>query len=89
MFCPQFRLLTLELKVSEFSIRKVVKICLGMRSYKRKKIHFLSEQVKEKRLLRSEGELGRHATCGLENILLSDEKIFTIHEVSIIVKMTE
>ena len=57
--------MTLELKICEFSIRKVVKICLGMRGYKRKKIHFLSDQVKEKRLLRSEGELGRHATSGL------------------------
>ena len=74
--------MTLELKVSEFSIRKVGKICLGMRGYKRNKIHFLSEQVKEKKLLRSEGELGRHATSGLENFLLSDEKFFTIHEVS-------
>ena len=74
--------MALELKICEFSIRKVVKICLGMREYKRKKIHFLSEQVKEKRLLRSEGELDRHGTSGLENFLLSDEKIFTIHEVS-------
>ena len=74
--------MTLELKVSDFLICKVVKICLGMRGYKRKKFHFLSEQVEEKRLLISEGELGRHATCGLVNILLSDEKIFTIHEFS-------
>ena len=42
-----------------------------MRGYKIKKIHFLSEQVKEKRLLRCDGELGRNDTCGLENILLS------------------
>ena len=74
--------MALELNICEFSIRKVVKICLRMRAYKRKKIHFLGEHVKEKRLPRSEGELGWHATSGLENILLSDEKIFTIHEVS-------
>ena len=76
------RKMALELKVSEFSVRKVVKTDLGMRAYKRKKYHFLSEQVKVKRLLRCKGELGRHATCGLENIMFSDEKIFTIHEVS-------
>ena len=76
------RKIALGLKISEFSMRKLVKTLLGMRSYKRKKVHFLSRSAKEKRLLRCKEELGRHASCGLENILFSDEKIFTIHEAS-------
>ena len=76
------RKMALDLKISDFSIRKVVRTDLEMRSYKRKKVHFLSGPVKEKRLLRCKGELGKHASCGLENILFSDEKIFTIHEAS-------
>ena len=51
-----------------------------MQSFKRKKVHFLSEMVKEKRLSRSKELLVRHATGGLENIIFSDEKIFTIEE---------
>ena len=37
-----------ELKVSESSVRKVVKIDLGMRSFKRKRIHFLTDKVQAK-----------------------------------------
>ncbi|KAI6647472.1 hypothetical protein LOD99_12468 [Oopsacas minuta] len=51
-----------------------------MRCFKRKKVHFLSELVKTKRLLRSKALLARHATCRLENIIFTDEKIFTIAE---------
>ena len=76
------RKMVLDLKISDFSIRKVVRTDLGMRSCKRKIFHFLSGLVKEKRLLRCKGELGKHASCGLENILFSDDKIFVIHEAS-------
>ena len=44
------RKMALDLKISDFSIRKVVRTDLGMRSYKRKKVPFLSRPVKEKRL---------------------------------------
>ncbi|KAI6649879.1 MhmaT1 transposase [Oopsacas minuta] len=47
---------------------------------KRKEIHFLSELVKTKLLLRSKALLARHATGGLENIIFTDEKIFIIAE---------
>ena len=68
------RKMVLELKVSEFPIRKVVKTDLGMRVYKRKKVHFLNEQVKEKKLLRCKRELCRQANCGLENICFQMRK---------------
>ena len=67
---------TLELKVSEYSIRKVVNNDLGMRSYKRKRIHFRNEQVKKKRVFRCKGEPGWHASRGLDNVLFSNEKGF-------------
>ena len=75
------RNMTLELKVSEYSIRKVVNNDLGIRFCKRKKVHFLNEQVKKKRVFRCKGELGWHASRSLDNVLFSNEKRFTIYEV--------
>ncbi|KAI6656176.1 hypothetical protein LOD99_1509 [Oopsacas minuta] len=69
-----------ELKVSESSVRKIVKVNLGMRSFRRKKVHFLSEQVKVKRLQRCKGQLRRHVNHDIKKIAFSDEKIFTIEE---------
>ena len=69
-----------DLKISESSIRKVVKIDLGMHSFKRRKIHFLTEKVKAKRLERCKGQLRKHVTHDLLNIIFTDEKIFTIEE---------
>ena len=70
-----------ELKVSESSVRQVVKIDLGMHSFKRKRIHFLTDKVQAKRLERCKGQLRRHVIRDLENIVFSDKKIFTIEEV--------
>ena len=64
-----------ELKVARRTVQKVVKCDLRMRCFKRKKVHFLSELVKKKRLLRSKALLARHANGRLENIIFSDEKI--------------
>ncbi|KAI6658284.1 hypothetical protein LOD99_15553 [Oopsacas minuta] len=69
------------LKVSESSVRKVVNINFGMHSFKRRKVHFLTEQVNAKRLQRSKGQLRRHVTQDLGKIIFSLEKIFTIGEV--------
>ena len=69
-----------ELKVSRRSIQRVVTTKLGMCSFKGKKVHYLSATVKEKRLRRSKELLKRHALHGLNSILFSDEKIFTIQE---------
>ena len=53
---------------------------LGMKYFKRKKVHFISRTAKEKRLARCKGVLGRHAVENLDKILFSDEKLFTIQE---------
>ena len=53
-----------------------------MRSFRRKKVHFLTEKIKRKRLVKSKGLLKRHAVHGINNILFSDEKLFTIEEAS-------
>ncbi|KAI6650797.1 hypothetical protein LOD99_7848 [Oopsacas minuta] len=72
--------MALDLKVSRCAMAKIVKRDLGMSSFKRKKVHFLSQLVKEKRVARYKGALGRYAVENLEKILFSDEKIFTIQE---------
>ena len=74
------RKLAVDMKVSRCSIAKVVKRDLGMKSFKRKKVHFISRTPKEKRLARCKGVLGRHAVENLDKILFSDEKLFTIQE---------
>ncbi|KAI6661014.1 hypothetical protein LOD99_13737 [Oopsacas minuta] len=72
--------MALELNISRRAIQKVVKRDLGMRSFKRKKVQFLSGSVKEKRVSRSKSLLALHAIGVLENTIFSDEKIFTIEE---------
>ncbi|KAI6660137.1 Transposase [Oopsacas minuta] len=68
------------LKISHRSVQRIVKNQLGMRSFKRKTVHFLSSKIMGKRLVRSKGLLKRHAVYGINNILFSDEKLFTIEE---------
>ncbi|KAI6654439.1 hypothetical protein LOD99_835 [Oopsacas minuta] len=74
------RKMALELKVARQTVQKVVHRGLKMRCFERKRVHFSSELVKTKRLLRSKALLARHAAGGLENIIFADEKIFTIAE---------
>ena len=68
------------MKISRGSLQRVVRNELGMRSFKRKKAHFLTRQVREKRVVRSKGLLSRHAVSRLEKFLFTDEKLFTIEE---------
>ncbi|KAI6655696.1 hypothetical protein LOD99_1836 [Oopsacas minuta] len=68
------------LKISHRSVQRIVKNQLGMRSFKRKTVHFLSSKIMGKRLVRSKGLLKRHTVYGINNILLSDEKLFTVEE---------
>ena len=42
-----------DLKISQGSLRKIVKRDLGLYSFKRKRVHFLSQAIQKKRLLRS------------------------------------
>ncbi|KAI6646109.1 hypothetical protein LOD99_9460 [Oopsacas minuta] len=69
-----------ELKVSHGSMQNLVKNDLHLKSFKRRTAHFLSEKIVKKRLARSKGMLTRLATLPLQNIIFSDEKLFTIEE---------
>lgn len=55
------RKLAVNMKVSRCSIAEVVKRGLGMKSFKQKKVHSISQIVKVKRLARCKGVLRRHA----------------------------
>ncbi|KAI6658776.1 MhmaT1 transposase [Oopsacas minuta] len=71
-----------ELKISRTSVHKIVKSSLGLSSYKRRKVHYLSTAIRQKLLLRSKKLLSRLAEHGYHNVLYSDEKLFTIEEAS-------
>ena len=75
------RRMALDLKVSRKTIQKVVKWDLGMQSFKRKKVHFLSVLVREKRLARSKELLFRRYRRS-EKYHFFGWKIFTIKEVT-------
>ena len=70
------------IKISRRSVQRIVRDHLGMKSFKRKKVHFLTDNIKGKRLVKSKGLSKRHAIHGMNNILFSDEKLFTIEEAS-------
>ena len=72
--------MALGMEISRRSVSRIVKNDLGMKSLKRKKMHFLTPLIREKRKVRSKGLLERHAVYGADNILFSDEKLFTIEE---------
>ena len=74
------RKMALELKISRESVRTIVKRDLGQSSHKRKKVHFISAQIKRKRLARSKALLTRFASFDLDEILFSDEKLFTVEQ---------
>ena len=74
--------MALELKISRGSLRRIVNRDLGLSSFKRKRVHFLTDKIRAKRLSRSKGLLTRFANQGLEKVLFSDEKLFTVEEAS-------
>ena len=55
---------------------------LGLKSLKRRKVHMLTKAIREKRLQRSRGLLSRAGPDVVDRILFSDEKLFTIQDVS-------
>ena len=74
------RKMAVELNISRESVRTIVKRDLGLFPYKKRKVHFISAKIKEKRLARSKALLSRFASFGLDEILFSDEKIFTVEQ---------
>ena len=72
--------IALGMEISRRSVSRIVKNDLGMKSLKRKNVHFMTPQIRQKRTVRSKGLLERHGVNGAGNILFSDEKLFTIEE---------
>ena len=68
-----------EIKISRES-RTIVKRDLGLFPYKRRKVHFTSAAIKQKRLARSKILRDRFASHGLDQIIFSDEKLFTVEQ---------
>ena len=69
-----------ELGISRTSVTQIVRKDLGLSSFKLRKVQFLTDTMKLKRKLRSRGLLSRFAGDGLNDVLFSDEKLFTIEQ---------
>ena len=72
--------MALKLNILRESVRRIVKSDLGIFPYKNMKVHFISAKIKEKRLAKSKASLARFASFGLDEILFSDDKSFTVEQ---------
>ena len=70
-----------ELGISESSVRNIVKRKLRLRSYKVGKAHFLDDRMKQQRLGKSRVMKRRVAAGRLNQVLFTDEKIFTVQRI--------
>ena len=70
-----------DLKISSRSIRRIVQNRIKVRAYKRQRAHYLTDGMKATRLEKCRLLKKRAATCGHDNFLFSDEKIFTIEQI--------
>ncbi|KAI6658279.1 Transposase [Oopsacas minuta] len=71
-----------EFCVNHETMRKLVVEDLGMKSYKRKNVHHLNDSIRRKRLERCIQLKARFAPGTEDQILFSDEKLFTVEEAS-------
>lgn len=75
------KILSRELEISTRSMSRLIRDDLHMKAYRRSTAHMLTPRLKEIRHERCKRLLLWHATNGHENILFTDEKIFTVEEV--------
>ena len=69
-----------QLGISKRSAFRIVKEDLGLKTYKKRKLHGLSQAQREKREKRSKELLERHGKSDLEHLVFSDEKLFRMEE---------
>lgn len=62
------------------SVQRIVKIDLGLKPYKKRKLHGLTSAQIEKHLARSSKPLDWHGESNLEHMAFSDEKLFSVEE---------
>ena len=67
-----------ELKISDWSVRNIVKKELGLCSYRLRQGQFLTDDAKFNRIQKAKRLLCFFKTARIEDVLWSDEKIFTI-----------
>ena len=69
-----------ELQISRKSVHCVVKRDLGLSSLKLRNVYSLTTASRQKRLDRSHLLIQRFAVHGLDTVLFTDEKIFTVEQ---------
>ena len=69
-----------QLGISKRSAFRIVKEDLGLKTYKKRKLHGLSQAQREKREKSSKELLERHGKSDLEHLVFSDEKLFRMEE---------
>lgn len=74
------KVMSREMDISTATMSRVIKDDLKMKAYRRNTGHLLTPRLKAIRTERSKRLLAWHAINGHENILFTDEKIFTIEE---------
>jgi transposase len=74
------RKLAAALGTSRSTIRRILEFDLGLKAYKRRKVHGLSIAQKKQRRIRCNRLLRRCASYRMNSIVFSDEKLFTVEE---------
>ena len=69
-----------ELQISRESVRRVVKRDLGLSSLKLRNVHSLTTASRQKQLDGSRSLIRRFAAHGLDTVLFTDEKLFTVEQ---------
>jgi len=77
---PLQKIVAGEMKISPRTISRILKGDLGMTAYKRCTGHLLTNKLKAIRLEKSKKLLRLYGKKRYENILFTDEKIFTVEE---------
>lgn len=75
------KIMSRELDISTRSMSRLIRDDLNMKAFRRSTGHLLTPNLKQIRLERCKRLLHWHADNGHENILFTDEKIFTVEEV--------
>ena len=72
--------LALEEGIDDRSMRRILQIDLGLKAYKKRKLHGLSTKQMVARLERCKELLSRHDFDGVQRIVFSDEKLFVVEQ---------
>lgn len=70
-----------KLEISQTSLRRIMKNKLQVKAYKIQKVQDLTAAQKKVRLERAKALKARHARSELNNLVFSDEKIFTVQQI--------